>query len=320
MERIKQSIKAMKKILKNFLYIFPFYFFLFTFFGCSQNPYHKNTQLLMGTYVEVISDNDDAPKIAFEEIRRLENFLSKFKPDSEISKLNKLGSLKVSSDTLRVMELSLNFYNDSAGAFDITVSPLADIWKNSIRIKALPKQAEINSAKKLLGSEKIIIDKKNSAVKFLKKGIQVDLGGVAKGYAVDCAVKKLKAACLINAGGNMFAIGKKGNKSWKIGISHPRKRNKIIGYMFLEDSAIATSGDCEQYFEINNQRFSHIIDPETGYPVNNNVVSVTVVSDDATTCDALSTAIFVLGKAKGKELAKRFKNTTAVILSKEDLK
>ncbi len=298
--------------------------FCFLFSGCSQDPYYKSTQLLMGTYVEVISDNKDAAKIAFAEIRRLDNLLSKFKPESEISQLNKKGSLKVSLDTLAVIKSALEFYKKSGGSFDITVSPLVDIWKRAIHTKILPRKEAINSAKNLLGSDKIIINEKASTVKFLNKGMQIDLGGIAKGYAVDCAVKKLKSAgiksCLVNAGGNMFAIGKKGNAPWKIGIQHPRKPNKIIGNLFLEDRAIATSGDYEQFFEIKGRRLSHIIDPKTGYPVDTGVVSVTIISNSATICDGLSTAVFVLGKEKGTELSLQFLDTNVLVFTKQDLK
>lgn len=278
----------------------------------------------MGTFVEVISDDSKAAQIAFAEIKRLDELLSKFNPLSEISRLNKTGYLKVSPDTLMVVKKAKKFSQESGGAFDITVAPLVDIWKQAIHTKQLPKENKIYLAKQLVASNDIIIDEENSSIKFLKKGMQIDLGGIAKGYAVDCAVKKLKSAgiksCLINAGGNMFAIGKKGNRRWKIGIRHPRKPNKIIGYIFLEDNAIATSGDYEQYFMVSNQRLSHIVDPKTGYPANNNVSSVTVVSYDATTSDALSTAIFVLGKEKGIELTTKYKDTTAIVLTNNDLK
>lgn len=278
----------------------------------------------MGTYVEVTSDNKDAAKIAFAEIRRLDQLLSKFNPQSEVSKLNREGQLRVSPDTLKVIKEAKEFYEQSNGAFDITVAPLVDIWKQAINTQKLPREEKIILAKELVGSNNLIIDEKTSTVKLLKKGMQIDLGGIAKGYAVDGAVKKLKAtgikSCLINAGGNMFAIGKKGQAPWKIGIQHPRKPGKIIGFMFIHDQAIATSGDYEQFFIVNNRRLSHIIDPKTGYPVNNDVVSVTVVSSDATTCDALSTAVFVLGKEKGLQLVKKFPATTAVVLKKEDLR
>ena len=277
----------------------------------------------MGTFVEMISDDPRAAAIAFAEIKRLDNLLSKFNPRSEISQLNQQGKLKVSPDTLEVIKVALEFSKQSEGAFDITVAPLVDIWKPAIKTRMMPKEKIINAAKLLVGSENILIEEKSRTVKFLKKGMQIDLGGIAKGYAVDCAIKKLQQAgiksCLVNAGGNMYGLGRNGTRPWKVGIRHPRRPNEMIGFILLEDRAIATSGDYEQYFDSGNRRFSHIIDPKTGYPVNNGVVAVTVISSSATIGDALSTAVFVLGKEKGLRLAERYKNTQAIILTKEDL-
>jgi len=291
--------------------------------GCAKEPYHKSTQLLMGTFVEVISDDPQAAKIVFAEIKRLDNLLSKFNPQSEIYKLNQKGRLKVSPDTLTVIKKSLYFYNQSNGAFDITVAPLVDIWKQAIKTKVLPSEKLIAVARTLVGNDKILIDEKDSVIKFLKKGMQIDLGGIAKGYAVDCAINKLQLAgvksCLVNVGGNMYGLGRKVKYAWKVGIRHPRKTNQIIGYILLEGRAIATSGDYEQYLERGKQRISHIINPKNGYPAESGVVSVTVISPSATACDALGTAVFVLGKEKGQRLINKFKNTQAIILTKEDL-
>jgi FAD:protein FMN transferase len=297
--------------------------FLLLMSGCSSQRNHRSTQVLMGTFVEVISSDQRAAGIVFAEIKRLDGLLSKFNPRSEIFQLNQGGKLKVGPDTLAVIKAAKEFSRQSNGAFDITVAPLVDIWKQAIKSRILPKENRINTAKSLVGSENILIDEKNSTVTLLKKGMQVDLGGIAKGYAVDCAIRKLKGAgiksCLVNAGGNMYGLGKNEGRPWKVGIRHPRKPREMVGFLLLENRAIATSGDYEQYFETGNRRFSHIIDPQTGYPVNNGVVSVTVYSPSAATCDALSTAVFVLGKEKGARLAQRYQNTQAIILTKEDL-
>ncbi|MDP3143240.1 MAG: FAD:protein FMN transferase [Candidatus Omnitrophota bacterium] len=295
----------------------------FLFCGCSKQSYKKSTQLLMGTFVEVVSDDSRAGPIAFAEIKRLDNLLSKFNAQSEIYKLNQTGKSKISPDTLSVIKKSIQIYKQSNGAFDITVAPLVDIWKEVIHTKILPQEDRVSTAKALVGSENIFIDEKKSMVKFLKKGMRIDLGAIAKGYAVDCAVKKLQQAgirsCLVNIGGNMYGLGKKGKHCWKVGIRHPRKKNQIVGYILLCDQAIATSGDYEQYAQIKGKRIGHIINPKTGYPVNNNIVSVTVISPSATNCDALGTAIFVLGKENGLKLSERYLKTQTIILTKEDL-
>jgi len=293
------------------------------FSSCGQRYYRKSTQLLMGTFVEVTSDDPRAAKIVFAEIKRLDGLLSKFNPQSEVYKLNRLGNLKVSFNTLAVIKKSQKFNQQSGGAFDVTVAPLVDIWKQAISTKVMPTPQQVAVAKWLTGNKKMVIDERNSTVKFIRKGMQIDLGGIAKGYAVDCAVAKLREAgiksCLVNAGGNMYALGKKDQRPWKIGIKHPRKKGKMAGYLLLENRAVATSGDYEQYFEIQGRRLSHIIDPKTGYPADNGIVSVTVVSDDATTCDALGTAVFVLGKEKGQKLINGYKDTQVIILTTEDL-
>lgn len=293
------------------------------FCGCGKQSYRKSTQLLMGTFVEVVSDDSRAGTIAFAEIKRLDNLLSKFNAQSEIYKLNQTGKLKVSPDTLSLIKKSIQFYKETNGAFDVTVAPLVDIWKEVIQTKILPQEDRVSTAKALVGSENIFIDEKDSMVKFFKKGMRIDLGAIAKGYAVDCAVRKLQQAgvksCLVNIGGNMYGLGRKGKYRWKIGIRHPRKKDQIVGYVLLEDKAIATSGDYEQYIEIKGRKISHIINPKTGYPVSNNIVSVTVISPQATNCDALGTAVFVLGKEKGSKLSERYLKTQTIILTKEDL-
>lgn len=303
--------------------LFSILYFL-SYGGCSQTPYHKATQLLMGTYCEVISDDPRAAKIAFVEIKRLEKLLSRFEAQSEVAQLNRLGKLKVSADTLEAIKKSRFAFNKSSGAFDITVAPLVDLWREAKQQKKLPDTKAIEIAQGLIGSQYILLDEKGNFVRFAKPGMQIDLGGIAKGFAVDCAVKKLRKAgiksCLVNLGGNMYALGSHAGKPWKIAIRHPRQRRKLIGEFFLSDRGIATSGDYEQYFTLNNQRYSHIINPKTGSPVDNDVVSVTVLTADGASADFLSTAIFILGKEKGRRLAESFPNTQAIILTEEDVK
>ena len=128
--------------------------------------------------------------------------------------------------------------------------------------------------------------------------MSIDLGAIAKGYAVDQAVKRLKElgvqSALVNAGGNVYCLGKKGSRKWHIGVRHPRKPDEIVFYLDLENQAAATSGDYEQLFILDKKRYSHIIDPKTGYPVDNKIASVTIIAPDAAASDGLSTAVFVL--------------------------
>lgn len=150
--------------------------------------------------------------------------------------------------------------------------------------------------------------------------MSIDLGAIAKGYAVDQAVKRLKGlgvqSALVNAGGNIYCLGKKGNRKWHIGVRHPRKSDEIIFYLDLENQAAATSGDYEQFFILDKKRYNHIIDPKTGYPVDNKIASATIVAQDATTSDGLSTTMFVLGKEKGLELANKIDGVEVKIVEK----
>jgi len=285
--------------------------------------YDKRSEFLLGTIVEVTASDKRAFDIVFDEISRIENLLSKYKPESEIARLNSSGKLKVSAETKDIIQLAKNLFHESDGAFDITVSPAVDLWKESIETKSSPNKKRIAAARKLIGSEKIIINTQTSEIKFLKKGMKVDLGGIAKGYAVDSAVCKLREegikSCLINVGGDIYCLGKKGRRPWRIGIQDPREPDKFIKLLELNNKAVTTSGDYEQYFIIDNRRYSHIINPKTGSPVENNVCSVTVVAQDCMRADALATAIFVLGEKKGSEFAKRYRDIEVLILADEDL-
>lgn len=273
----------------------------------------------MGTFVEVISPDERAGRIVFAEIKRIEGLLSKYKQNSEIARLNKTGILNVSPETLYVIEKSKEFWQASEGAFDITVGPLMDIWGFTDKNFQVPDEAQIKDTLKMVGLEKIIIDKKNNVVKFNVKGIKLDLGAIAKGYAVDCAVKKLKEAgitsCLINAGGQVYCLGDKFGRPWRVAVKNPRG-TEISNYLELKDKAVATSGDYEQYFNHKGKRYSHILNPKTGYPADSGVVSVTVVASDGLTADALATSIFVLGKEKGLGLARKFSNLEVKIIEK----
>jgi len=286
-----------------------FYCSIVLLFGCQNQKLYKDTQLMLGTFVEVISPHRQAPGIVFAEIKRIENLLSKYNPESEVSKLNKLGNLKASPETFYIIKRAKEFWQVSDGAFDITVAPLVDLWGFTDKKYYLPKEEEIKDILNLVGANKIILKELENVIKFSVSGMKIDLGAIAKGYAVDCAVKKLKEnnikSCLINAGGQIYALGDKFGLAWKIAVRNPRGKD-LMDYLVIKDKAVSTSGDYEQYFIKGKKRYAHIFNPKTGYPTDSGVISVTVIAQDGITCDALSTAIFVLGKEKGQELAQKF--------------
>jgi len=325
-----------------------FYCSIVLLFGCQNQKLYKDTQLMLGTFVEVISPHRQAPGIVFAEIKRIENLLSKYNPESEVSKLNKLGNLKVSPETFYIIKKSKEFWQVSDGAFDITVAPLVDLWGFTDKKYYLPKEEEIKNILNLIGSNKIILKELENVIKFSVSGMKIDLGAIAKGYAVDCAVKKLKEnnikSCLINAGGQIYALGDKFGLTWKIAVRNPRGKD-VIDYLALKDKAVSTSGDYEQYFMVQEsikhfpiplqkspkviaegdflvkgkKRYAHIFNPKTGYPADSGVISITVIAQDGITCDALSTAIFVLGKEKGQELAQKFPGVEVRIIEEKNV-
>lgn len=272
--------------------------------------------LMMGTYVEVISPDIKAGKIVFDEFRRIENLLSKYGTGSEIAQLNRAGSLKVSPETFYVIKKSKEFWSASKGAFDITTGPLVDLWGFGDRQYRVPKKEEIEKALRLTGSDKIILQEGESVVQFKLSGMKLDLGGVAKGYALDCAARKLRESgiksCLINAGGQIYCLGDRFAKPWRIAIKAAQS-NTIAGYLELKDRCVATSGGYERYFSKDKKRYPHILNPQTGYPADSRIISVTVIARDGLTADALATAIFVLGKDKGEALARQFNNVRVSI-------
>jgi len=281
---------------------------LFAICGCQPNLYTDN-RVLMGTFVEVASPDKQAAGIVFSEIKRIEDLLSKYKEDSEITRLNRTGKLKVSSETFYIIKKSKEFWGSTGGAFDITTGALMDIWGFTNKEYSLPQDAQIRAALKLVGSDKIILHEADSVVEFKFPGMKIDLGGVAKGYALDCAIERLKEknikSCLINAGGQVSCLGDKSGKPWKITVRDSAGKG-IVDHLELRGGSVSTSGDYEQYFFEGDKRYGHIFDPRTGYPAEAQAGSVTVIADSGLTADALSTAIFILGKAKARELIKKY--------------
>lgn len=290
--------------------------------GCQNRPLNRETRLMMGAIVEVISPDERAAGIAFEEIGRIEGLLSKYKEGSEVSRLNREGQLTVSPETLYIIKQAERFSAASGGAFDITVGPLMSVWGFTDKNYCLPDSQKIEQALRLVGFDKVVIDERNSRISFNREGMSIDLGAIAKGYAVDCAVKKLKQAginsCLINAGGDIYCLGNKSGRPWNIAIANPRGDGSA-GILQLKNRAVATSGDYQQYFFNQEKRYSHIFNPQTGYPAESGVVSVTVAAPDCLTADAIATSIFVLGKERGTGLAGKFSDVDVVVFEEKDV-
>ncbi|MBU3911665.1 MAG: FAD:protein FMN transferase [Candidatus Omnitrophica bacterium] len=306
----------------------PLFFLLLS--GCSQPNLIKETRFLMDTLVEISVYSADRPKAleavkqAFLEIERIEKIFSRFDKDSEISRVNTLAGIKetkLSSELFGLIKDSLYYSQISEGAFDITAAPLVDVWAIARRDGVVPDSKTIESTLEYVGYKNIKLDGERSSVHFLDKRTRLDFGGIAKGYAVDRTKETLLSHgiknALINIGGNIFALGSPpGRKAWRIGIQHPRYKNKIIFKLNLKNRAAATSGDYERFFTLDKKRFSHIINPLDGWPVQD-VMSVTVVAATAEAADALSTAFFVTGAENSQTLIRSFDDIEVFMFDKE---
>jgi thiamine biosynthesis lipoprotein len=247
---------------------------------------------------------------------------------SEIQRINAASGsspLKVSADTFAVIKSGVRFSELSQGRFDITVGPLVALWGIGTKEAHIPDQGEIDEALALIGTHNIVLQEEGHKVFLKKPGMKLDLGGIAKGYAADAAAGYLKARgvtrAIIDFGGNIFVLGSKTNKKpWRVGIQHPeKKRGDYIGVLRLTSKAAVTSGKYERFMEAGGKRYHHILDTSTGYPVENNILSVTLIADDSMTADAMSTAVFAAGLAEGLKMVAAHKGMEAVVVTEDGL-
>ncbi len=334
---IASRIKKQRILVISFLLI-TYHLSLITFFyGCtsSQQKTYKKSQFMMGTVVTitVVSDYrlkaEESIDAAFSEIRRLEGMMSIFKEDSDISLINHSAykrHITVSREVIELLSKANTISRVTDGAFDITTGKLSMLWgfSSDINIEKndphLPSDAEIKKALPFVMAEGIITNERERTVYLKKKGIIIDTGGIAKGYAADAALAVLKSNGITDAivavAGDVRVSGKRQDKKlWRVGVRHPRKEGKILATLELTDRAISTSGDYERFFIKDGIRYHHILDPRTGYPAGE-CQSVTIIADDAVTADALATGVFVLGPEKGMKLIESMKGVEGIIVDK----
>ncbi len=276
-----------------------------------------HTASAMGTSVQVTVWADDeaavavAAQAAFDEIRRLDRMMTTWLPDSEISRINAgagKAAVRVSDETLAVIVRALEVSKASKGLFDITVGVFGGLWKFDEDMDGtLPDPAEVERRVKLVGWRDVLVDRKRKTVRLRKKGMKINLGGIAKGYAVDRAAAVLIGAGLsdfiVQAGGDMYVSGSKARTPWVVGVRDPRgPRDDSFAVAPVRDRSFSTSGDYERGFVEGGVRYHHILDPRTGQPARA-TRSVTIMAKDAFTADAWSKVFFILGPAEGLPLA-----------------
>ena len=247
-------------------------------------------------------------ELAVEQIRTVERLMSSFREGSDVSRLNLLGAsraVNLSPKTYFVLQQAVQFSNQTSGAFDVTYTPLGRLWRKAAEQNALPSQADIEQALGLVGSRGLIL--KGGSARLAAEGMEVDLGGIAKGYALDLAAEAMvlggATSALVDIGGDLRLVGRREDgQPWKLKVRTPPgvEQPQPI-YLWVSDVAVATSGDYARFFTVGKKRFSHIVDPRTGWPVAD-VPSVTIVAPDGLTADALATAASVLGPEEALEL------------------
>jgi len=291
----------------------------------ASKPY-KETQFLMDTVVEITAYGPEAEagvKAAFAEFQRLHAITNNFDENSQISRINQMaGKNKVTVDTdlVYIIKLSQDVAVKLDDSFDITVGPLSALWGIGHKGDFIPNQAEIEKVLPLVNYRLVEVDSAANTVYLPKVGMMLDLGGIAKGYATDKAIEVLKAkgitSALVNAGGDVRVIGNKPDgMPWRIGIQDPRNTDGISAKLALTEwDTMETSGDYQRFIMKDGIRYSHILNPRTGWQPRE-VASVTMVTNSSTYGDILSKPIFVLGVEKGLALLKQFPGNEAVIVT-----
>jgi FAD:protein FMN transferase len=284
----------------------------------------KRDEAIMGTAicVELWSDQRAAGEAAIaavmDEMHRIDRTMSPHKADSELSIINRdAGSraVPVSAEMARLIVRAGELSELSAGAFDITYAAVGQLY--DYRQRTRPSEAALAEARAAVGWRHLILDTQARTVRFARPGMRIDLGGFAKGHAVDNAVAILRRRgighAMVSAGGDSRVIGDRRGRPWTIGVRDPRRPGQVVAMLPLEDVSISTSGDYERFFESEGVRFHHLIDPATGKSPSS-IQSVTILADDGLTSEALSKIVFVLGVARGMALVESQQGVDAVVV------
>lgn len=287
--------------------------------------YHSShREVLLGTVVNISVFGDDSKKAveeSFDIIRDIESKMSLNISTSEVNKINDnagTSAVNVSEDTFNVIKESMEYSDLSEGGFDITIAPLVKLWGIGSEGERVPQQWEIDEALKIINYNDIELS--NSNVKLKYPGMKIDLGAIAKGYAADKVYNRLKKMNIDNAvidiGGNISVLGTKSdNIPYEIGIQDPfKKRGLHFAKVLIEDKTIVTSGTYERFFEKNSIKYHHIISPFDGYPINNSIESVTIISESSTAADGLSTALFSMGIEKALDAIENIDDSECIII------
>lgn len=299
--------------------------------GCSsKKEVVSKEEVIFGTIpvtIKIYAGDEELLDHAMSIVRDIDEKMSKSIEQSEISQINKYAGKKfvsVSQETYDLIKLSQKYYKISEGEFDITIGPLVELWDIGPATGKVPSDQAIEKALTVVNYEKILFDEEKVAIKLQEKGMILDLGGIAKGYAADEVAKYLTSEgierAIINLGGNVNVVGSKSEtKKWRVGIQNPLEpTGSLLGVVKVENLSVVTSGVYERYFIKNGVRYHHILSPETGSPVNNQLQSVSIITKKSVDADALSTVLFSLGLEKGLKMANSNEAYEVIFVTKEN--
>jgi thiamine biosynthesis lipoprotein len=288
---------------------------------------------LMGNQFEIIvvanhqAFADEKIDLAIAEIKRIEQLLTTFKPDSQTNLINDnagIKPVKVDTEVFELIKRSIKISEISQGAFDITYGSIdKSLWNFDVNMVALPSKEVAKQSVSLINYQNVILDEEEQTVFLRNEGMRIGFGGIGKGYAADCARKLLIAngveSGIVNASGDLVTWGMQPNgKPWTAGIANPNQKNKAFSSLNISNMAIATSGNYEKFAIIDGKKYSHTIDPKTGYPVSG-IKSTTIICPQAELADALATPVMVMGVNVGLNLINQLKNVACIIITDDDV-
>lgn len=295
----------------------------------NQKPYEEK-QFLMGTYVQIRIYDANKQKVlksAFTRIKELADKISVNVDDSEMAAVNAAAGIKpvkVSPDSYYLLKKAVDYSQASKGNFDLTIGAITALWRIGFPDAHKPVQKEIDQALEQVDYRHVVFNDQDQTVYLQEKGMKLDLGAIAKGYITDEVVKLLKkqqvTTAIINLGGNIFVLGHDPEgKNWQVGIQDPKQsQNSILGTVPVTNCSVVTSGVYERYLEVEDKQYHHLFDPQTGYPLNNELTGVTILSPKSLDGDGLSTAVFAMGTKQGLAYVEGLKDTEAVFVTKKN--
>lgn len=291
----------------------------------------KKTDFLLGTAVSLSVYHPNTEEVldrAFEMVKDLENRITVNASGSEVDAVNDAAgdhAVQVSDDVYDLIKQGIQYSAEFDGAFDITVGPLTSLWRIGFPDARKPSQEEIDAALPLVGYQKVTLDDANKTVFLTQKGMQLDLGGIAKGFIADKLWDFFKqegiTTSVIDLGGNIVVMGgspARDGVAWNVGLQDPfESRGTTFGTILEKDKTIVTSGIYERYLEVDGQTYHHILNPKTGYPYDNNIAGVSIIVDSSTRGDALSTSMFSIGVEAGLAYANSHDDMNAIFVTRD---